>query len=71
MASPMEVGARLMGYVVGLLLFWLVVVIVGFNVNGLLWLGMSGSALFVGTALFGASNIDVVDYGSRIDSPKK
>jgi hypothetical protein len=47
-----------MGHIVGLLLWWLVVVIIGFNVSGLFWLAITGLVLFVATGVFGASSID-------------
>lgn len=40
--------------VVVLLVAWLIVSIVGFALKGLLWLGIIGVVLFVGTAVIGA-----------------
>ncbi|WP_345750805.1 hypothetical protein [Microbacterium rhizophilus] len=36
-----------------LLVVWLVLAIVGFALKGLLWLGIIGIVLFVGTVIFG------------------
>jgi hypothetical protein len=43
-----------MGLIVGLLLLWLVLVVVGFIVKALLWLAILGIVLFVATGVFGA-----------------
>lgn len=40
--------------VVVLLAAWLIVSIVGFAMEGLMWLGIIGIVLFVGTAVIGA-----------------
>ncbi len=40
--------------VVVLLVLWLVLAVVGFAIKGLLWLGIIGVILFLGTALVGA-----------------
>jgi hypothetical protein len=40
--------------VIVLLAVWLVVSIVGFAMEGLMWLGIVGVVLFVGTAAIGA-----------------
>jgi hypothetical protein len=40
--------------VIVLLVAWLVVSIVGFALEGLIWLGIVGVVLFVGTAVIGA-----------------
>lgn len=40
--------------VVVLLVAWLVVSIVGFAMEGLIWLGIIGVVLFIGTAVIGA-----------------
>ncbi|HEX6355901.1 hypothetical protein [Actinophytocola sp.] len=40
--------------VVVLLAAWLIVSIVGFAMEGLIWLGIVGIVLFVGTAVIGA-----------------
>jgi hypothetical protein len=40
--------------VIVLLAVWLVVSIVGFALEGLMWLGIVGVVLFVGTAAIGA-----------------
>ena len=44
--------------IVGLLVLWLVVVIIGFTASGLSWLAIIGLVLFVGTGVFEASSID-------------
>lgn len=43
-----------MGLIIGLLVIWLVLVIVGFVVKTLLWLAIVGIVLFVATSIFGA-----------------
>jgi hypothetical protein len=43
-----------MGLIVGLLVLWLVLVVVGFAVKALLWLAIVGLALFVLTGVLGA-----------------
>ena len=40
--------------VVVLLVAWLIVSIIGFAMEGLMWLGFIGVVLFVGTAVIGA-----------------
>lgn len=40
--------------VIVLLMIWLVLSIVGFALEGLIWLGVVGVVLFVGTAAIGA-----------------
>jgi hypothetical protein len=40
--------------VVVLLVLWLIVAIVGFAVEGLIWIGVIGVVLFVATAVVGA-----------------
>jgi uncharacterized membrane protein len=40
--------------VVVLLAVWLIVSIVGFAMEGLMWLGIVGIVLFIGTAVIGA-----------------
>lgn len=37
-----------------LLAAWIIVSVIGFALNGLLWLGLIGVVLFVGTAAIGA-----------------
>jgi len=51
-----------MGFVSGLLVLWLVVVMIGFTVTGLFWLAIVGLVLFVGTGVFGACNIDAASH---------
>lgn len=43
-----------MGLILGLLVLWVVLVIIGFAVKALLWLAIVGIVLFVITGLFGA-----------------
>jgi hypothetical protein len=43
-----------MGLIIGLLVLWLVLVVVGFVVKALLWLAIIGIVLFLLTAVFGA-----------------
>ena len=40
--------------IIVLLAAWLIVSVVGFALEGLLWLGIIGVVLFVGTAVIGA-----------------
>ncbi len=46
-------GERMWTVLVILLVVWLVLAIVGFALKGLLWLGIIGIVLFVGTVIFG------------------
>lgn len=41
-------------FIIVLLVAWLVVSIIGFALNGLVWLGIIGIVLFLGTAAIGA-----------------
>lgn len=43
----------LMGIIIGLLVLWLILSIVGFVVKGLLWLAIIGLVLFVATGVWG------------------
>jgi LPXTG-motif cell wall-anchored protein len=43
-----------MGLIIGLLVLWLIVAVVGFVAKSLLWLAIIGIILFVATAGFGA-----------------
>jgi hypothetical protein len=43
-----------MGLIIGLLILWVIVVIVGFIVKSLFWLAIVGIVLFVATIGFGA-----------------
>ena len=43
-----------MGLILGLLILWLVLVVVGFAVKALFWLAIVGIALFLVTGIFGA-----------------
>jgi hypothetical protein len=42
------------GLIIGLLVIWLVLVVVGFAVKALLWLAIVGIVLFIATGIFGA-----------------
>lgn len=42
-----------MGLILGLLVLWAVVVVVGFTVKALLWLAVLGLILFVATGIVG------------------
>jgi hypothetical protein len=42
------------GLIIGLLVLWLVLVVVGFAVKALLWLAIVGIVLFIATGIFGA-----------------
>jgi hypothetical protein len=42
-----------MGLILGLLVLWLVLVVVGFAIKTLLWLAIVGLVLFVLTGVFG------------------
>jgi uncharacterized membrane protein (Fun14 family) len=53
MGAPVE-GGGVMGLIIGLLVLWLVLVIVGFTIKALLWLAIVGLVLFVATGVFGA-----------------
>ena len=44
----------MMGLIIGLLVLWLVLVVVGFAVKALLWLAIIGIVLFLLTSVFGA-----------------
>jgi hypothetical protein len=43
-----------MGFIVGLLVLWVVLIVVGVAVKALLWLAIVGLVLFVVTGVFGA-----------------
>jgi hypothetical protein len=43
-----------MGLIIGLLILWLVLAIIGFFVKTLFWLAIVGIVFFVATAIFGA-----------------
>ncbi|MBV9057822.1 MAG: hypothetical protein JO296_21955 [Pseudonocardiales bacterium] len=43
-----------MGLIIGLLVLWLVLVVIGFTIKTLLWLAIVGLVFFVATAVFGA-----------------
>ena len=42
-----------MGFIIGLLVLWLILSVVGFTVKGLIWLAIIGLVLFVATGIFG------------------
>ena len=56
-----EDGVTLSRLIVSLLALWLVVVTIGFTVDGLFWLGIIGLVLFVGTGVVGASSIETLE----------
>ncbi|MFC4945173.1 hypothetical protein [Pseudonocardia sp. GCM10023141] len=43
-----------MGLIIGLLVLWVVLAVVGFAVKSLLWLAIVGIILFVATGIIGA-----------------
>ena len=43
-----------MGLIIGLLVLWVIVAVVGFAVHTLFWLAIAGIVLFVVTGIFGA-----------------
>jgi hypothetical protein len=47
-------GGAVMGLILGLLVLWLVLVVVGFAIKALFWLAIVGLVLFVVTGVFGA-----------------
>jgi hypothetical protein len=46
--------ATVLVFVIVLLAAWLIVSVIGFAIEGLIWLGIVGVILFVGTAAVGA-----------------
>lgn len=55
-----------MGRIVGLLVLGLTLVMVGFNIAALSWLGIVGLVLFVATGFFGAVNATVHTMEQRV-----
>lgn len=47
-------GGAVMGLIIGLLVLWLVLVVVGFAVKTLFWLAIVGLVLFLATGVLGA-----------------
>ena len=47
-------GGGVMGLIIGLLVLWLVLIVIGFTIKALLWLAIVGLVFFVATAVFGA-----------------
>lgn len=47
-------GGGIMSLILGLLVLWVVLVVIGFAIKALLWLAIVGIVLFVITGLFGA-----------------
>lgn len=43
-----------MGIIVGILVIWLVLAVIGFVVKSLFWLAIVGIVLFIATAAYGA-----------------
>ena len=53
--STSSVGAGgTMGLIIGLLVLWVVLAVVGFVVKSLLWLAIVAIVLFIATGIFGA-----------------
>lgn len=42
-----------MGLIIGLLVVWIILSVLGFAIKGLMWLAIIGLVLFVATAVFG------------------
>jgi hypothetical protein len=42
-----------MGLIIGLLVIWLALVVIGFAVKALLWLAIVGIVFFIATCIFG------------------
>lgn len=49
----MRRSVEVMGFIIGLLVLWLILSVVGFTVKGLIWLAIIGLVLFVATGIFG------------------
>jgi Flp pilus assembly protein TadB len=47
-------GVVAMGLIIGLLVLWVVLAVIGFVVKSLFWLAIVGIVLFVATGVFGA-----------------
>lgn len=47
-------GGVIVGLIIGLLLLWLVLAVLGFVIKSLFWLAIVGLVLFVATGIFGA-----------------
>jgi hypothetical protein len=47
-------GGGVMGLIIGLLVLWLVLAVIGFTIKALFWLAIVGLVLFVLTGIFGA-----------------
>jgi hypothetical protein len=43
-----------MGLIIGLLVLWLILAVIGFVVKSLFWLAILGIVLFIATGVFGA-----------------
>ena len=43
-----------MGLIIGLLVLWLVITVLGFVIKSLFWLAIVGIVLFIATGIFGA-----------------
>ena len=52
-ASSVGAGGT-MGLIIGLLVLWVVLAVVGFVVKSLFWLAIVGIILFIATGIFGA-----------------
>lgn len=51
--TPVETEAVVLVLLIVLLVLWLILTIVGFAINGLLWLAIIGIVLFIGTVAIG------------------
>ncbi|HEU5472573.1 MAG TPA: hypothetical protein VFV67_18145 [Actinophytocola sp.] len=56
----------MLGLIVALLVVWLVLSVLGFAFEGLLWLAIIGIILFIGTAAFGYLRRSSFSRGPRV-----
>jgi uncharacterized membrane protein YccC len=47
-------GGAVVGLIIGLLVLWLILTVVGFVIESLFWLAIVGIVLFIATGVFGA-----------------
>jgi hypothetical protein len=47
-------GGAVVGLIIGLLVLWLILTVVGFVIKSLFWLAIVGIVLFIATGVFGA-----------------
>jgi uncharacterized membrane protein (Fun14 family) len=53
--APLSHGVSAsMGLIIGLLVLWVVLAVIGFAVKSLFWLAIVGIILFIATGIFGA-----------------